>query len=80
MLPALGARRLRETTRKDCPRLVEAKRTAGAPAMAALQYRVVSAVLQHGEAAGRIEATLLPRKGAQTVAPPPASPERTLFG
>jgi integrase len=78
ILPALGKRRMRETTRPDWVGIVEAKRKSGAPAMAALLYRVASAFLNHAEAAGWIAAPLLPRKGAATLAPPPAPRARTL--
>jgi integrase len=78
ILPALGKRRLRDTTRPDWVGLIEAKRKAGAAAMAALLYRVVSSFLNHAEAAGWIAAPLLPRKGAATLAPPPAARARVL--
>ena len=75
--PALGNRVLRETNRSDWTGLVAARRSK-TPAMAALLYRVVSSFLNHAEAQGRIEASLLPRKGAATLAPPPASRARVL--
>lgn len=78
ILPELGKRRMRATTRPDWVGIVEAKRKSGAPAMAALLYRVASAFLNHAEAAGWIAAPLLPRKGAATLAPPPAPRARTL--
>lgn len=78
ILPTLGSRRLRETTREHWTGLVEAKRRAGAPAMAALLYRVASAFLNFAEAAGWIDRPLLPRKGAATLAPPPAPRDRVL--
>lgn len=78
VLPALGARRMIETTRQDWLALIEAKRRSGSPAMAALLYRVCSGFLNHAEASGWIAAPLLPRKGAGTLAPPPASRDRVL--
>ena len=75
--PRLGKRPLRLTTRADWVALIEAKaRTA--PAAAALLYRVASAFLNHAEAAGWIDAPILPRKGAATLAPPPRPRDRTL--
>ncbi len=78
ILPALGKRRMVDTTRADWVRLVEAKRKAGAPAMAALLYRIVSAFLSHAEAAGWIDTPILPRRGAVKLAPPPAPRARVL--
>jgi integrase len=78
ILPALGKRPLRETTRADWVGLVERKRKAGAPAMASLLFRIVSAFLGHAEAAGWIPSPLLPRKGARLIAPPPAARARVL--
>jgi integrase len=76
--PALGSRRLVQTTRADWVALVEAKRMAGAPAMASLLYRTISSFLNHAEASGWIAAPLLPRKGAKTLAPPPPARARAL--
>jgi hypothetical protein len=78
ILPALGKRRLRDTSRADWVRLIETKWRAGAPGQAALLYRVVSSFLNHAEAAGWVAAPLLPRKGAATLAPPPAARARVL--
>lgn len=75
--PKLGKRALRATARADWTGLVAAKRTA-APAMAAAMYRVVSAFLGHAEAEGWIETALLPRKGAQRLAPAPDARQRVL--
>jgi hypothetical protein len=77
IVPRLGKRPLRQTTRQDWTRLVEAKRRT-APAMAALLYRIMSAFLNHAEAAGWTDAPMLPRKGAAALAPPPAPRERVL--
>jgi len=78
ILPALGKRPLRDTGRGDWVRLVEAKRKAGAPGQAALLYRVVASFTNFAEAAGWIGTPLLPRKGAATLAPPPAARARVL--
>ena len=78
ILPELGKRPLRVTTRADWVGLVERKRKAGAPAMASLLFRIVSAFLGHAEAAGWIASPLLPRKGARLIAPPPPPRARVL--
>ena len=77
ILPRLGARKLVDTTRADWTGLVAAKRKA-APAMAASLYRLASAFLTHAEASGWIEHNPLPRRGAGTLAAPPAPRERVL--
>jgi integrase len=77
ILPRLGARPLRETTREHWTGIVAAKRRT-APAMASLLYRCISAFLGHAEARGWIPAPLLPRKGLATIAPPAASRKRVL--
>lgn len=75
--PALGARILRDTTRSDWTGLVAARRSK-APAMAALMYRVISSFLNHADAQGWIDTSLLPRKGAAMLAPPPIARARIL--
>ncbi len=77
VLPRIGGRPLRETTREDWTRLVAAKRR-GAPAMASLLYRCASAFLGHAEAHGWVAASPLPRKGLAAIAPPLAARERVL--
>ena len=77
MLPRIGGRPLRETTREDWTKLVAAKRR-GAPAMASLLYRCASAFLGHAEAHGWVAANPLPRKGLAAIAPPLAARERVL--
>jgi integrase len=77
ILPALGTKPLRMTTREDWTRLV-ARRRASAPALAAHLYRIASSFLNHAEAAGWIDAPILPRKGAARLAPPPPPRERAL--
>lgn len=77
IVPTLGKRALADTTRGDWVSLVETKRRA-APGAGATLYRVVSAFLNHAEAAGWIAHPLLPRKGAATLAPPLPSRERVL--
>jgi integrase len=77
IVPTLGPRPLRSTSRADWTKLVLIKRET-APAMASLLYRVVSAFLNHAEAAGWIETPLLPRKGAKTLAPTVKSRARVL--
>jgi len=77
IVPRLGKRALRQTSRADWVALIEAKRRA-APAAAALLYRSVSGFLNFAEAAGWIDAPILPRKGALTLAPPPPSRDRAL--
>ncbi|GGC68903.1 integrase [Siccirubricoccus deserti] len=77
VLPRIGTRSLRETTREDWTRLVAAKRRE-APAMASLLYRCASAFLGHAEAHGWITSSPLPRKGLAAIAPPPAPRERVL--
>jgi integrase len=75
--PRLGKRPLRRTTRAEWVAVVNAKaRTA--PAMASLIYRIASAFLNHAEAAGWIDAPILPRRGAVKLAPPPPPRERVL--
>jgi integrase len=78
VLPRLGARPLRQTTRADWVALIEGKRRAGAPGRAAFLYRTISAFLNHAEAAGWIDAPILPRRGAVKLAPPPPPRERVL--
>jgi hypothetical protein len=51
IVPALGTRALRVTTRADWIELVTAKKRT-APAMASLLYRTISAFLNYAEAAG----------------------------
>jgi integrase len=75
--PKIGKRLLTETTRADWTGLVAAKRKV-APAMAASMFRVVASFLSYAEANGWITAPLLPRKGATTLAPPPAARQRAL--
>jgi integrase len=77
IVPALGTKPLRMTTREDWTCLV-AKRRVEAPALAGLLYRVASSFLNHAEAAGWIDTPLLPRKGASRLAPPPPPRERAL--
>jgi integrase len=77
VLPRIGGRPLRETTREDWARLVAAKRRK-APAMASLLYRCASAFLGHAEAHGWVAANPLPRKGLAAIAPPLAARERVL--
>ena len=77
IIPRLGSRKLVHTTRADWTALVAAKRK-GAPAMAAALYRLASAFLTHAEASGWIEHNPLPRRGAGTLAAPPAPRERVL--
>ncbi|MBD0273141.1 MAG: tyrosine-type recombinase/integrase [Acetobacteraceae bacterium] len=77
VLPRLGGRPLRETTREDWTKLVAAKKRV-APAMASLLYRTASAFLGHAEAHGWVAASPLPRKGLAAIAPPLAARERVL--
>jgi Arm DNA-binding domain/Phage integrase family len=77
VLPRIGGRLLRETTREDWTKLVAAKRRA-TPAMASLLYRCASAFLGHAEAHGWVAANPLPRKGLAAIAPPLAARERVL--
>jgi integrase len=77
ILPTLGAKPLRMTTREDWTKLVARKR-ASAPVVAGHLYRVASSFLHHAEAEGWISAPLLPRKGAARLAPPPPPRERAL--
>lgn len=93
IIPKLGKRALRETTRGDWTKLIgdwkrkvakpKPGRSAGAPAKdgagaAAWLYRLTSSFLGHAEAQGWVPLPLLPRKGAQTIAPPVASRARVL--
>ena len=86
IVPALGAKALRETTRADWTAIVEKKKasngsrrkTKRAPAMATALYRYVSAFLGFAEAHGWIETVPLARKGLSTVAPPPKARDRVL--
>lgn len=75
--PALGKRKLGETTREDWTKLVAGK-AKRAPAMAAALYRVASSFIGHAEAMGWVGEALLPRKGSAKLAPPPAARERVL--
>jgi integrase len=77
LLPHLGRRPLRDTTREDWTRLVTAKKRR-APAMASLLYRCASAFLGHAEAHGWVAASPLPRKGLAVIAPPLVARERVL--
>jgi integrase len=77
ILPALGTKPLRMTTREDWTALVARKR-ASAPVVAAHIYRIASSFLHHAEAEGWISALPLPRKGAARLAPPPPPRERAL--
>ena len=77
VLPRIGGRPLRETTREDWTRVVAAKKRA-APAMASLLYRTASAFLGHAEAHGWVASSPLPRKGLAAIAPPLAARERVL--
>jgi integrase len=74
IIPALGIKPLQATTRADWTALALAKKK---PAMASLILRVCSTFLNHAEAAGWIEAPLLPRK-VSALAPAPAARERIL--
>jgi integrase len=77
ILPALGAKPLRLTTRADWTGLVARKR-ASAPVVAGHLYRIASSFLNHAEAEGWIDSPILPRKGAARLAPPPPPRERAL--
>ena len=71
IVPKLGTKQLRDTTRADWTDLVAAKRKK-APGQAAMLYRTISAFLNYAEASGWIDTPLLPRKGAAALAPTPA--------
>jgi integrase len=77
IVPALGTKPLRMTTREDWTALVARKR-ASAPVVAGHLYRVASSFLHHAEAEGWIDSPILPRKGAARLAPPPPPRERAL--
>ncbi len=77
IIPSLGARGLRDATREEWVSLVTRKRL-GSPAVAAMLYRTVSSFLNYADARGWIDAVPLPRKGAATLAPPPAARARVL--
>jgi integrase len=77
IVPALGTKPLRATTREDWTRMVAKKRTA-APVVAAHLYRVCASFLNHAEAEGWIDLPMLPRKGAARSAPPPPPRDRAL--
>jgi integrase len=77
IVPAIGAKPLRMTTREDWTGLVARKR-ASAPVVAGHLYRVASSFLNHAEAEGWISGPILPRKGAARLAPPPPPRERAL--
>lgn len=74
--PGLGKRPLAETNRADWTKLVADAHKRG-PAAAGNFLRIASAFLNYAEAAGWIEAPLLPRK-ASKLAPPVAARERVL--
>lgn len=77
VVPAIGQKPLRDTTREDWTRLLRRRKEAGAGA-AAFLYRTVSSFLNYAEAHGWIDHPLLPRKGASTIAPSPPPRERVL--
>jgi integrase len=77
IVPAIGAKPLRMTTREDWTRLIAQKR-ASAPVVAGYLYRLASSFLNHAEAEGWIDAPILPRKGATRLAPPPPPRVRAL--
>lgn len=77
LLPKLGKRPLRLTTREDWTRLIAAKRKT-APVQASVAYRVFASFLNHAEAEGWIPLPLLPRKGLFRSAPPPKARDRAL--
>ncbi|MEO3474078.1 integrase arm-type DNA-binding domain-containing protein [Roseomonas sp. CAU 1739] len=77
VLPKLGKRTLRGTMRADWVGLVEEKRRTH-PGGAATAYRWIQSFLNDAEASGWIDAPLLPRKGAQRIAPQGAARERAL--
>lgn len=74
--PALGKRPLAETARADWTGLVGEAHKRG-PAAAGNLLRIVSAFLNYAEAAGWIDAPLLPRKAGK-LAPPVAARDRVL--
>lgn len=86
IVPALGTKALRETTRADWTAIIEKKKASNAtrrkakraPAMATALYRYVSSFLGFAEAHGWIETVPLARKGLSTVAPPPKARARVL--
>ena len=99
IVPVLGDKQLRATTREDWTALIQGRKAdavarkskakkddppkRGAPATggagaAAFLYRTCSAFLNYAEAMGWIAAPMLPRKGAATIAPPPAERARVL--
>ena len=78
IVPVLGDRILAETTRTDWVKMIDAIRKRGAPSVATAVYRCASAFLSHAEAHAWIAAHPLPRKGLQTIAPPPRSRDRIL--
>jgi integrase len=75
--PKLGRRPLRETSRADWSGLIAAKHRR-APGVGAMLYRTAAAFLNFAEAHGWIDLPLLPRKGAQVIAPPVAARDRVL--
>jgi integrase len=77
VVPALGKRPLRETTREDWTKVLRSRQKSG-PGAAAFLYRTCSSFLNYAEAHGWIPVPLLPRKGAATIAPPVASRDRVL--
>ncbi len=74
--PKIGKRPLAETSRADWTALVTLAHKRG-PAAAGNFLRIARAFLNHAEAAGWVDAPLLPRK-ASILAPPVAARDRTL--
>ena len=77
VIPALGKRFLIETPRSDWTDLI-AKKARLRPGMGAALYRTCSAFLNHSEASGWVPLPVLPRKGAQVLAPGLAPRQRVL--
>jgi len=74
VLPALGGRVLRATTREDWTSVIVAKR-ATAPGYAPVVFSIVASFHSYAEALGWLPHLLLPRR-RDHVAPSPAARER----
>lgn len=77
VIPTIGKKALRSTSRADWVEMVEAKKTKH-PGGAATLYRWIAAFLNDAEASGWIDLPLLPRKGAARLAPQGPARERAL--
>ena len=77
IVPALGSRRLRETSREDWVSFVR-RAGKGVPGTASWLYTTISSFLTYAETVGWVDTNPLPRRGKGRVAPAVAPRERAL--